>query len=358
MTNTMKEQDEFIRLLEESYNYKFSVADVVKGIVIKQENDGFLVDIGAKTEAFLPNREITNNQVNDKDYSDYIAINDVKEFYILKEEDDEDGRIILSLKKLSCAKAWQELQNAKYNNETINAKVALIVRGGVIVEVSDLRGFVPASQLRTGAPFDGLIGQDIEVKVLEADAKRNKLILSQRQAVAEQREQVVDEIISTLEIGSIVKGKVVRIADFGAFIDINGVDGLLPISEISWQRIKHPSDVISLGQELEVKILKIDTDMKRISLSLKRMGDNPWESIENEFKEGEIIKGTVNKVTSFGAFINIFPGVEALLPSSEMEPVNANPFNIYNVGDEIEVLIKKFTPQEHRIALSVKDIQK
>ena len=340
MANTVNEQDEFVKLLEESYNYKFSVADVVKGIVIKQENDGFLVDIGAKTEAFLPNREITNNQVDDKNYSDYLAINDVKEFYILKEDtDDENGRIVLSLKKLSCAKAWQELQNVKYNNETIKAKVVLIVRGGVIVEVSDLRGFVPASQLRTGAPFDGLIGQDIEVKVLEADAKKNKLILSQRQAVAEQREQVVDEIISNLEVGSVVKGEVVRI-------------------EISWQRIKHPSDVISLGQELEVKILKIDTEMKRISLSLKRMGDNPWESIENEFKEGQVIKGTVNKVTSFGAFINIYPGVEALLPSAEMEPANANPFNLYNVGDEIEVLIKKFTPQEHRIALSVKDIQK
>ncbi len=360
MAKTANEQDEFVRLLEESYNYKFSVADVVKGIVIKQENEGFLVDIGAKTEAFLPNREITNNQVNDRDYSEYIAINDVKEFYILKEEDedDENGRIVLSLKKLSCAKAWQELQNAKYNNETIIAKVVLIVRGGVIVEVSDLRGFVPASQLRTGAPFDGLIGTEIEVKVLEADAKRNKLILSQRQAVAEQREQVVDEIISQLEVGQVVKGKVVRIADFGGFIDINGVDGLLPISEISWQRIKHPSDVISLGEELEVKILKIDMDMKRISLSLKRMGENPWESIENQFQEGQIIKGTVNKVTSFGAFINIYPGVEALLPLAEMVPENANPFNIYNVGDEVEVLIKKFTPQEHRIALSVKDIVK
>ena len=359
MAKTVAEQDEFVKLLEESYNYKFSVADVVKGIVIKQENDGFLVDIGAKTEAFLPNREITNNTVDEKDYSEYLAINDVKEFYILKEEtDDENGRIVLSLKKLSCAKAWQELQNSKYNNETITAKVVSVVRGGVIVEISDLRGFVPASQLRTGAPFDGLVGQDIEVKVLEADAKRNKLILSQRQAVAEQREQVVDEIISQLEIGQVVKGEVVRIADFGGFIDINGVDGLLPISEISWQRIKHPSDVISLGQELEVKILKIDMDTKRISLSLKRLGDNPWESIENEFKEGQVIKGTVNKVTSFGAFINIYPGVEALLPSAEMVGDNPNPFNLYNVGDEVEVLIKKFTPQEHRIALSVKDIQK
>ncbi|MDD3236697.1 MAG: S1 RNA-binding domain-containing protein [Candidatus Gastranaerophilales bacterium] len=356
MTNTINETDEFVKLLEESYNYKFSVADVVKGIVVKQENEGFLVDIGAKTEAFLPNREISN--VQGADFSEILKIGEVKEFYVLREEtNDEDSKILLSLRKLSCAKAWQNLQNAKMANETVQAKVASLVRGGVIVEVMDLRGFIPASQLRTGSPFDGLVGQTIDAKILEADAKRNKLILSQRQAIAEQREQVVDEIISNLEVDSVVKGEVVRIADFGAFIDINGVDGLLPISEISWQRIKHPSDILSLGQELEVKILKIDNELKRISLSLKRMGDNPWEEIENKFEEGQIISGTVNKLTSFGAFINIFPGVEALLPSSEMEPANANPFDIYNVGDEVEVLIKKFTPQEHRIALSVRDLK-
>lgn len=356
MTNTIQknETDDFIRLLEESYNYKFSVADLVRGIVVKQENEGFLVDIGAKTEAFLPNREISNSP----EAAEALKIGEVKEFYVLREEgQDEESKILLSLKKLSFAKAWQKLQAAKSNNETVSAKVSSLVRGGVIVEVMDLRGFIPASQLRTGSPFDGLVGQEIDTKILEADAKRNKLILSQRQAIAEQREQVVDEIISNLEADQIVKGEVVRIADFGAFIDINGVDGLLPISEISWQRIKHPSDIISLGQILEVKILKIDTDLKRISLSLKRMGDNPWEEIENKFEEGQVIKGTVNKVTSFGAFINIFPGVEALLPSSEMEPANANPFNVYNVGDEVEVMIKKFTPQEHRIALSVRDMQ-
>ena len=260
------------------------------------------------------------------------------------------------MKKVACAQAWQSLQNAKISGETVVAKVVSLVKGGVIVEVQDLRGFIPASQLRTGMPFDGLINQEIEVKVLEADAKTNKLILSQRQALAEQREQLVDDVISNLEIDQIVEGEVVRIADFGAFIDINGVDGLLPISEISWQRIKHPSDVLTLGQKIEVKILKIDEQLKRISLSLKRIGDNPWEEIEDKFKEGEVITGTVNKVTSFGAFINIFPGVEALLPVAEMEDANANPFDIYKAGDEIKVLIKKFTPQEHRIALSVRDI--
>ena len=260
------------------------------------------------------------------------------------------------MKKVSYAQAWQTLQSAKANNDSILANVVAIVKGGVIVEVAELRGFIPASQLRTGTPFDGLIGKEIEVKILEADAKKNKLIFSQRQVLAEQRDQVVDNVLANLELNQVVKGEIVRITDFGAFVDINGVDGLLPISEISWQRIKHPSDVLTLGDVIEVRILKIDTALKRISLSLKRMGENPWEEIENKFEEGQIIKGVINKLTSFGAFINIFPGVEALLPVAEMSAPNANPFEIYNVGDEIEVLIKKFTPQEHRIALSVKDI--
>ncbi len=352
MTQTKVEMDEFERLLDESFATKLNVADVVKGVIVKKENDGYLVDVGAKSEGFLPNREIPASQ----NAENPLSIGDQKEFYVLREDETDESGVLLSLKKVACAQAWQTLQNAKISGETVVAKVVSLVKGGVIVEVQDLRGFIPASQLRTGMPFDGLINQEIEVKVLEADAKRNKLILSQRQALAEQREQLVDDVISNLEIDQIVEGEVVRIADFGAFIDINGVDGLLPISEISWQRIKHPSDVLTLGQKIEVKILKIDEQLKRISLSLKRIGDNPWEEIEDKFKEGEIITGTVNKVTSFGAFINIFPGVEALLPVAEMEDSNANPFDIYKTGDEVKVLIKKFTPQEHRIALSVKDI--
>ncbi len=348
---TTTQLDEFEKLLEESFNSKLSVADVVRGLILKKENDGFLVDIGAKSEGFLPNKEVPASML------DELKIGDCKEFYILKEDDDDNNGMLLSLKRVACAQAWQNLQNAKISGETVVAKVVSLVKGGVIVEVEDLRGFIPASQLRTGMPFDGLMNQEIEVKVLEADAKRNKLILSQRQALAEQREQLVDEVISNLEVDQVVEGEVVRIADFGAFIDINGVDGLLPISEISWQRIKHPSDVLTLGQKIEVKVLKIDEDLKRISLSLKRIGDNPWEEIEDKFEEGQVITGTVNKVTSFGAFINIFPGVEALLPVAEMEDSNANPFDVYKNGDEVKVLIKKFTPQEHRIALSVKDIK-
>lgn len=264
MTQTLDKMDEFERLLEESFSKSYSVADIVEGTVLKKESDGYLVSVkGAKTEAFLPNKEISSS-----DNADAMDIGEEREFYVLKEENDEDG-MVLSLKRLAYAQAWAQLNDAKTQGDTILAKVVSIVKGGVLVDVADLKGFIPSSQLRTGTPFDGLIDTKIEVKVLEADPKKNKLILSQRQAVAEQRDQVVDNILSELEEGQVVKGEVVRIADFGAFVDINGIDGLLPISEISWSRIKHPSDVISLGETIEVKIIKIDNELKRISLSLK-----------------------------------------------------------------------------------------
>ena len=342
--------DEFEQLLEESFAKSNTVADIVEGTVIKKESEGYLISVkGAKMEAFLPNKELTEGED--------LEIGDIREFYVLKEENNEDC-MQLSLKRIAYAQAWAQLNDAKIQGDTILAKVVSTVKGGVLVDIADLKGFIPSSQLRTGTPFEGLVDTKIEVKVLEADPKKNKLILSQRQAVAEQRDQVVDNVLSTLEEGQIVSGNVVRITDFGAFVDINGIDGLLPISEISWQRIKHPSDVLTLGDTIEVKIIKIDNELKRISLSLKRMGENPWQQIEGQFEEGQTVKGTVNKVTTFGAFINIFPGVEALLPVAEMADENVNPFNMFKVGDEVDVLIKKFTPKEHRIALSVKDIQK
>ena len=248
MTTTLEKTnlDEFERLLEESFTKSCSVADIVEGTVVKKESDGYLISVkGAKTEAFLPNKEIPSSEGTTD-----LEIGEEKEFYVLKEENDEDG-MLLSLKRLAFAQAWAQLNDAKIQGDTILAKVVSIVKGGVLVDVADLKGFIPSSQLRTGTPFDGLVDTKIEVKVLEADPKKNKLILSQRQAVAEQRDQVVDNILSELEEGQVVKGEVVRIADFGAFVDINGIDGLLPISEISWSRIKHPSDVISLGETKE-----------------------------------------------------------------------------------------------------------
>jgi small subunit ribosomal protein S1 len=254
--------DEFEKLLEESFAKSYNVADIVEGIVVRKDKEGYLISIkGAKTEAVLPDHEISSSEAK-------METGDERDFYVLREENDSEP-MVLSLKRIACAQAWAQLNDAKISGDTILAKVISLVKGGVLVDVADLKGFIPSSQLRTGLPFEGLIDQKIEVKVLEADPKKNKLILSQRQAVAEQRDQVVDNVLSELSEDQVVTGEIVRIADFGAFIDINGIDGLLPISEISWQRIKHPSDIISLGAKIEVKIIKIDLELKRISLSLK-----------------------------------------------------------------------------------------
>lgn len=354
-SESIESLSEFEMLLKNSFSHNFKVAQVVEGIVVKIEKNGLLVDIGSKTEAFVHLRELSN--VPFERPEDVVSIGEKKEFYILREE-NEDGQISLSLKRVPLARNWSKLDDLRQSEEVVSAKIISLVKGGVIVDILGLRGFVPASQLRTGTPHDGLIGQEIPVKVLESDPKRNKLILSQRLALAEERERVAKRIISQLELNQIVEGEVIRIADFGAFIDINGVDGLLPISEMSWQRIKHPTDIVALGQRLAVRVLNIDTALNRISLSLRRMEENPWVKIEGEFYEGQIISGTVNKITSFGAFVSIFPGVEALLPAAEIAEEQVNPFEALSVGQEIEVLIKRFTPQEHRIGLSIRDIER
>ena len=225
MPTMEKTMDEFEQLLEESFAKSNSVADIVEGTVIKKEQEGYLISVkGAKMEAYLPNKELSSD-------SEELEIGDTREFYVLKEENNEDA-MQLSLKRIAFAQAWAQLNDAKIQGDTILAKVVSTVKGGVLVDVADLKGFIPSSQLRTGTPFEGLVDTKIEVKVLEADPKKNKLILSQRQAVAEQRDQVVDDVLSSLAEDQIVSGKVVRITDFCAFVDINGIDGLLPISEI------------------------------------------------------------------------------------------------------------------------------
>ncbi len=355
MSEAILEKMDFVQLLEKSFENKVKVADLVEGTVVSIERSGVLVDVGGKTEALLPLRELSN--ISFESPEDIVSLGDKKKFYVLKEGNDE-GQIQISLKRVHLAENWSKLEEARKNEETIEVKVASLVKGGVIAEIFDLRGFVPASQLRTGTPHENLIGQVLCVKVLEADPKRNKLIMSERVCLQQERHRIADEVIANLEEGQIIEGEIVRLADFGAFIDVNGIDGLLPISEICWNKIKHPQDVLTLGEKIKVKVLKIDEELKRISLSLKRMEESPWVQIEGQFEEGQVIKGVVNKITDFGAFVNIFPGVEALLPVAEMADEHVNPYELLNINQEVEVLIKKFTPQEKRIGLSLKDLKK
>lgn len=346
-------REEFEKLLEETLQFRYEQGDIVTGDIVRIERDGVLVDVGAKSEGFVPLKEVSNMPMDQ--IEDVVKVGDRYEFYILREE-NEYGQLTLSLKRVAQARGWVKLEDQKKNDETIRAKISAVVKGGVVVDVYGLRGFVPASQLRVkGTTPEELIGMEIPMKILETDTKRNKLILSQRLAVQEEKAAQREKILNTLEAGQIVSGEVVRIADFGAFIDLGGLDGLLPISEISWERVSHPSDVLKVGQIVTTKVLKVDQDKGHISLSLKQMQPDPWQEIEDKFEEGQVITGTVRKIQSFGAFVQIYPGVDALLPTVEMsEQPNVKPEEVVQVGQEVKALIKKFSPKEHKISLSLK----
>jgi small subunit ribosomal protein S1 len=346
-------KSEFERLLDEQVSLKFQQGDIVTGKVVRVERDGVLVDVGSKSEGFVPIKEISNLPMDA--ISEKVKVDEKHEFYILREE-NENGQLTLSLKRVDQARGWVTLEQQKKNDDTIRAKISAVVKGGVVVDVYGLRGFVPASQLRVkGTTPEELIGMEIPMKILETDTKRNKLILSQRLAVQEEKAAQREKILSTLESGQVVTGEVVRIAEFGAFIDLGGLDGLLPISEISWERVSHPSDVLKVGQNVTTKVLKVDQEKGHISLSLKQMQPDPWKEIEDKFQDGQVINGTVRKIQSFGAFVQIYPGVDALLPTVEMsEQANVKPEEIVQVGQSVKAIIKKFSPKEHKISLSLR----
>jgi small subunit ribosomal protein S1 len=347
-----KVKSEFERLLEQTPDLKFEQGDIVQGFIVRVERDGVLVDVGGKSEGFVPIKEISNMPLDRVE--DEVKVGDRRELYILREE-NENGQLTLSLKRVAQARGWVQLEQQK-NDDTIRAKISAVVKGGVVVDVYGLRGFVPASQLRVkGTTPEELIGMEIPMKILETDTKRNKLILSQRLAVQEEKAAQREKILNTLEAGQVVSGEVVRIADFGAFIDLGGLDGLLPISEISWERVSHPSDVLKVGQVITTKVLKVDREKGHISLSLKQMQPDPWKEIEDKFQDGQIVTGTVRKIQSFGAFVQIYPGVDALLPTVEMsEQPNIKPEEIVQVGQQVKAIIKKFSPKEHKISLSLR----
>lgn len=357
--NMSEKISEFEKLLKEGkYNYKFSQGDIIKGKIVYLEKDGALVDIGGKSEAFVPYKEITN-KIKRVKIDELVKVGEEHEFYVLREE-DEEGQVLLSLKKVSQAQGWNKLEEAKRANESVTGTVVSVVKGGLIVEIFGVRGFAPTSQVRLKNPTqDNLLGTNLQVKILELDSKKNKLILSQKLAAQEEKADLREKTMQNLEIGQKVTGEVVRVTDFGAFIDLGGIDGLLPISEFSWQRVTNPQDVLKVGQKVELKVLKIDRDTNRISLSLKRMQGDPWDEVREKIKENEIIKGVISKVASFGAFIEVHPGVEGLLPKSEITDETENPKveNYLSIGQEVQVFVKRFAPHEHRLSLSLKEVR-
>jgi ribosomal protein S1 len=250
------------------------------------------------------------------------------------------------------AYAWQELEKAKSEDKVILATVTGSVKGGLLVEVSGLKGFVPTSQLRA-KESDLPVGSKIELKILSLEPQLSNFILSSKKVYDDNIEEARVNVFSQIEAGQVVKGDVVRITDFGAFIDIGGIDGLLPLSQLSWRWIDHPTDILNVGDKIDVEVIAVDHDKQRVSLSLKNLEPDPWLEAEQKIKEGDKVEGTITRIKPFGAFVEVFPGVEALLPHSEVVQYQNKKGSILKVEDKIETYILKFNPTDKRISLSV-----
>lgn len=353
MTSKERYSDSEFETLLKQYDYNFKKGDLVKGIVCAYDSEGVIVDIGSKTSAIVPVKEAK------LDYNDSIEAVLEKgkeyEFLIIKEE-DEDGRFVLSRKKVDLAYSWKELEKIKEADEVILGTVASCVKGGILVDILGIRGFVPSSHLRC-KESEIKENDKIELKILTLDCQQNNFILSNKKVFSENAEDIKKTLFSQIEVGQIVKGDVVRIADFGAFIDIGGVDGLLPLSQISWRWVDHPADILKVGEKIDVEVIGVDHDKHRVSLSLKNLESDPWIEAEKQISEGDLRDGIITRIKHFGAFVEVFPGVEALLPHGEMLEYQNTNNCILKVGDKISTCILKFNPCDKRISLSVKELE-
>lgn len=353
LSSSAADRERFAELLDGKYNYAFKKGEIIEGSVVHMDANHVYVDIGAKTTAVLHAKEMTTRgTAPDEEFK----IGDTYEFFILREE-DEDGQLTLSQRRVSQVYTWKKLQTQMDDDETIHCKVMAIVKGGLLVDVQSLRGFVPSSHMRVRNTFEELIGETLPFKILAIDQNRNNIILSHRKVMADQIAEQRKDMFSNLEVGSVIEGEVVRITDFGAFVDLGGVDGLLPLSQMSWRWVEHPSDVLAIGDKVKVEIIGVDADRQRVSLSVKSQQSDPWEAVATQFRQGDQISGTVTRIKQFGAFVEIYPGVEALLPSKELQDYEAENGEALNPHQHIEVYIHKFNPEERRISLGFRQPQ-
>jgi small subunit ribosomal protein S1 len=340
------EQQDFAKLLA-SFDYAFNRGDLVNGTVVGFESNGALVDIGAKTAAFLPGKEL--GAINTK-MEDVLKLGDQCEFLILREE-NEEGQLMVSLRRVQAAHNWKKLEQMMTDETVLECPVTSVVKGGLLVDVMGLRGFVPASHLRVKQSIEALVGTTLPLKILNLDVQRNNIILSHRKVMSEQMAEQRKELFDNLKVGVVVEGEVVRLTDFGAFVDLGGVDGLLPLSQMSWRWVEHPSDVLKIGDNIKVEVIGLDMDRQRVSLSIKSQFSDPWNEVANEFRVGQEVAGTITRIKHFGAFVEVYPGVEALLPSKDMVDYENFHRVKLELGHSIQTTIQKFNPEERRISL-------
>ncbi len=331
----------------------FEEGDVVSGEVVRIDKDEVLVDIGYKSEGVIPSTELSIRRSVDP--SEEVSLGERVDALVLTKEDQE-GRLVLSKKRARFEKAWRKIEAAAESGEPVTGTVIEVVKGGLILDLG-VRGFLPASlvDIRRVHNLDEFKGQELECKVIELNRSRNNVVLSRRAVLEEERKEVREQILGRLQPGMVVEGKISNIVDFGAFVDLDGIDGLIHISELSWSHVNHPSEVLSVGETVRVKVLDIDRERQRISLGLKQTQEDPWRKVLDEYKQGDVLEGKVTKVVAFGAFVEIVPGVEGLVHISELAEHHVeSPGEVVSPGDEVWVRILEIDESRRRISLSVK----
>src|SRR5437868_11030130 len=330
--------------------------EVVHGKVVRVDKDEVLVDIGYKSEGVIPVAELSiRRSVNP---ADEVSIGDEIDALVLIKEDAE-GRLILSKKRARFELAWKNIERAAESGEPVNGRVIEVVKGGLILDLG-VRGFLPASlvDIRRVPSLDEFLGQELRCKVIELNRSRNNVVLSRRAVLEEERKEQRQAILERLQPGQVVEGQISNIVDFGAFVDLDGIDGLIHISELSWSHVNHPSEVLSIGDTVEVKVLDIDRDRQRISLGLKQTQEDPWQRVVDTYHVGDELEGTVTKVVAFGAFVEILEGVEGLVHISELAQQHVeNPREIVQPGDEVKVKILEIDSERRRLSLSIKRVE-
>lgn len=336
------------------------LGDVVKGEVLAIEDKQVIVGIeGAGVEGVVPAKELSTLPV--EDINDLVKVGDMIDLVVISSigKDKENGSYLLSKRRLDAKKVWEEIEQDFQDGKVIEAPVTNVVKGGLVVDVG-VRGFVPASMVEDHfvADFSDYKGKTLTFKIIEIEPSENRLILSHKAVVEAEKDTKKKEILATLHEGEVIDGKVARLTDFGAFVDLGGIDGLVHVSEIAHHHVEKPSDVLSVGDEVKVRILSVNPEEERISLSIKDTLPGPWSDIEEKAPVGSVLDGTVKRLTSFGAFVEVFPGVEGLVHISQISHKHiATPHEVLSEGEDVHVKVLEVNPTEHRIALSIKALE-
>jgi len=346
--------DELREAIEASLR-AFKEGDILEGTVVKIDRDEVLLDIGYKSEGVIPTKELSIR--HDVDPGQVVKVGDEVEALVLQKEDKE-GRLILSKKRAQYERAWGRIEEVMQSGGTIKGPVIEVVKGGLILDIG-LRGFLPASlvDLRRVRDLHPFVGNELEAKIIELDRNRNNVVLSRRAFLEESQSEGRKKFLESLQKGERRKGTVSSIVNFGAFVDLGGVDGLVHVSELSWKHVDHPSEVVQVGQEVEVEVLDVDLERERVSLSLKATQEDPWKEFERKYSAGEIIDGQVTKLVPFGAFVRVAAGIEGLVHISEISEQHIEtPESVLSVGDEVRVKVIEVDVPRRRISLSMRQV--